>query len=108
MKQIGINKTLLVGIVENEPQIRVIAKKEEYLALFTIVTSRESYEGERLDTRHAVYCKGELALYCKDKLAAGCKVYAEGMLEYYQERHEHHKKVMLDKTRIQIRFLQIL
>lgn len=108
MKQLGINKTILVGHVEGEPQIRVIAKNEEYLALFVIITSRENVDGERIDTRHNVYCKGEIALYCKDKISDGSNLYAEGALEYYQERHEQYKKLLIDKTRIRIRFLQVL
>jgi single-strand DNA-binding protein len=80
----GLNKVMIIGWVDGEPEMRHTPSGKA-VASFTIATSRiwTSSEGERHEEKEwfNVVAWGNLAEICQKRLRHGLQVYVEGRLQ---------------------------
>lgn len=80
----SVNKTILVGNVGHDPEIRTTQKGEK-VANISLATNRRVQpfeEGEERTDWHRLVLWGRLAQLAEDYVRTGDRIYVEGRLQY--------------------------
>lgn len=93
----GVNKLILLGLIETTPKLSYTANQvaiaEFRLATTSLVKSVADESFREQTQLHPVEAKGRLAEFCASALKQGQRIYLEGHMEYRKKSHVKYKDV---------------
>lgn len=107
----GINKVILLGTVGNVPELRYTVHQHA-IGTFPLATHRHviNVDGEREEKTdwHHMVMFGRMAEYFATCLQKGSKIYVDGVLEYHEVPHATYKDVLLHKTSVEVKRIEVI
>jgi len=87
----SINKTILVGAVGQEPEVRY-TQNEMAIANFSLATSKKGKDGSSVTQWHNLVAFGKTAELVQQYVHKGSKLYIEGELQYQEYEKDGEKR----------------
>lgn len=107
----GINKVILLGTVGGAPELRYTVHQHA-IGTFPLATHRHiiNAKGEREEKTdwHNIVMFGRMAEYFASCLQKGSRVYIDGVLEYHDVPHAIYKDVILHKTNVEAKRIEVI
>ncbi len=107
----GINKVILLGTVGDAPELRYTVRQHA-IGTFPLATHRHiiNAKGEREEKTdwHNIVMFGRMAEYFASCLKKGSRVYIDGVLEYHDVPHAIYKDVILHKTNVEAKRIEVI
>lgn len=107
----GVNKVILLGIVGDAPELRYTTRQHP-IGTFPLATHRQiiNVDGEREERTdwHNIVMFGKKAEYFSSCLKKGSRIYVDGVLEYHDVPHARYKDVILHKTHIEAKRIEVI